>query len=140
MREPTYRISSEKGWRSIAKEMALLLSKKQKIIALKGDLGAGKTTFVRYLMDVLLSKDDVSSPSFSIINEYSTQSGVVYHMDLYRLDQIEQLMEIGFEEYIYSGAICIIEWPELAFPIIKDNCILMEISLDEEYQRIIYID
>ena len=83
------------------------------IFALKGDLGAGKTTLVKSWLTYMKSKDQVSSPTYAIINEYITPSSFVYHMDLYRLNTIEEALEIGIEEYLDSGNLCLIEWPEL---------------------------
>ncbi len=86
-----------------------------RIFAFTGDLGAGKTTLIKALCKVLGVADQTSSPSFAIVNEYrSTAGGPVYHFDLYRIRNVNELRDIGFEEYLDSGAYCFIEWPELA--------------------------
>lgn len=86
-----------------------------RIFALQGDLGAGKTTLIKGFCAALGVHDQASSPTFSIVNEYrSEHGGPVYHFDLYRLKDAEELQGIGFTEYIDSGAYCFIEWPELA--------------------------
>lgn len=86
-----------------------------RIFALQGDLGAGKTTLIKGFCAALGVHDQASSPTFSIVNEYrSEHGGPVYHFDLYRLKDAEELQGIGFTEYIDSGACCFIEWPELA--------------------------
>ena len=87
----------------------------ERIFFLKGNLGAGKTTFVKALCAQLGIEDALSSPSFSIVNEYqsSTTSQQVYHMDLYRLKSIDEAESIGLHEYLDSGNYCFIEWPEL---------------------------
>ena len=86
-----------------------------RVFALHGDLGAGKTTLIKGFCQALGVTDATSSPSFAIVNEYRTASGEpVYHFDLYRLRDARELLDIGFEEYLDSGAHCFIEWPELA--------------------------
>ncbi len=84
------------------------------VVLLKGELGSGKTTFVKALCQQLGVMDPVSSPTFSLVQEYNSPSrGPVYHMDLYRLKVPDDLEKIGFEEYLDSGNICLIEWPDL---------------------------
>ena len=86
-----------------------------RVFALHGELGAGKTTLIKAFCQALGVTDATSSPSFAIVNEYRTASGEpVYHFDLYRLRDARELLDIGFEEYLDSGAYCFIEWPELA--------------------------
>ncbi|MEO5682035.1 MAG: tRNA (adenosine(37)-N6)-threonylcarbamoyltransferase complex ATPase subunit type 1 TsaE [Chitinophagaceae bacterium] len=86
----------------------------RKVVALHGQMGAGKTTFIHALCDVLQVSSAVSSPTFSIINEYSCPTGVVYHIDLYRLQDEEDAIRAGVEDCLYSGAYCLVEWPERA--------------------------
>ena len=81
-----------------------------KIFCFSGELGAGKTTFITALCDILGSEDTISSPTFSLINEYKIPKDCIYHFDLYRLKNLEETMDIGFEEYIYSGKYCFIEF------------------------------
>lgn len=135
-----YRLKNEEEWTNVVVELLDRLSNGiVTVIALQGDLGAGKTTFVKSFMKDIGSINLVNSPTFSIVNEYESNRGVVYHMDLYRLESIEELLDIGFEEYIDSGELCIIEWPEIAFPILKDSCILISITLNDENERIVKI-
>lgn len=136
----TYRLKNEQEWSKIVIDLDNRLAQpNHSIVVLQGDLGVGKTTFVKALMKYLGSDDLVNSPTFSIVNEYMSKRGMVYHMDLYRLESIDDLLDIGFEEYIDSGQLCIIEWPELAFPILKDSCIFISISMNEEKERIVKI-
>jgi tRNA threonylcarbamoyladenosine biosynthesis protein TsaE len=82
-----------------------------KVFALKGDLGAGKTALVKAFANCLEIKDNVSSPTFSLVNEYGNPA-FIYHFDLYRLESQNEILQIGFEDYIDSGNYCFIEWPE----------------------------
>ena len=86
-----------------------------RIFAFHGELGAGKTTFIKALCEALGVKDTMSSPSFSLVNEYHDEKNQpVYHFDLYRLKSPQEALDIGLEEYLYSGNYCFIEWPERA--------------------------
>ena len=90
-----------------------------KIILLKGDLGAGKTTLVKGIVKKLGSNEDVSSPTFGIVNELTIGRSTAFHLDLYRIESQEELLQLGFDEYIYSGNYCFIEWPEIAMKLIS---------------------
>lgn len=84
----------------------------KRIFCFKGDLGTGKTTLISAICKHLGSVSQVSSPTFALVNAYNTKNGELYHFDLYRLNNMEEIMDIGFEEYLYSGSYCFIEWPE----------------------------
>lgn len=98
-------------WQHIAE--TVVSSLQHHILLLKGNLGAGKTTFTQFLLNKLGSEDEVSSPTYSIVNEYSTPKGKVFHFDLYRLKNIDEVYDIGIEEYLDNAFLCIIEWPEV---------------------------
>ena len=83
----------------------------KKIYAFQGNMGAGKTSFIRALCEARNVKETVGSPTFSIINEYSCESGIIYHLDLYRLKDEEEAMRAGVEDCLYSGELCLVEWP-----------------------------
>jgi tRNA threonylcarbamoyladenosine biosynthesis protein TsaE len=106
-----FTIKSIDDWQEIVDKIVPEL--KHNILLLKGNLGAGKTTFTQFLMKKLGSGDDVNSPTYSIVNEYSTPKGKVYHFDLYRLKNIDEVYDIGIEEYLDNAFLCIIEWPEV---------------------------
>lgn len=91
----------------------IIVDKKYNIFLLKGDLGAGKTTFTQEFCAQLKVKDEVSSPTYSIVNEYHYTEGKIFHFDLYRLKNFKEIFDIGIWEYIDSNQICIIEWPEI---------------------------
>ena len=92
---------------------------KHKVILVKGALGAGKTTLVKEIVKKLGSNEDVSSPTFGIVNELTIGRSTAFHLDLYRIESQEELLQLGFDEYIYSGNYCFIEWPEIAMKLIS---------------------
>lgn len=110
-----------------------------KIICLEGDLGAGKTTLVNAICKMLKSEDETSSPTFSIVNEYTYPKGIIYHFDLYRLNNSDELMDIGIEEYLSSNEYCLIEWPELAIETILDQYLSVKIEVNSDNSRKILI-
>ncbi|QTV05637.1 tRNA (adenosine(37)-N6)-threonylcarbamoyltransferase complex ATPase subunit type 1 TsaE [Faecalibacter bovis] len=82
-----------------------------KLICFEGEMGAGKTTFIKEFVHLLGTNDEISSPTFSIVNEYDTNNGKVYHFDFYRLNDEEEALDFGIEDYFYSNAYCLMEWP-----------------------------
>ena len=98
-------------WQKVVED--ILPHLKHPILILKGNLGAGKTMFTQFLMQNLGSSDEVSSPTYSLVNEYDTPKGKVFHFDLYRLKNIEEAYDMGIEEYLDNAFLCIIEWPEI---------------------------
>ena len=107
-----------------------------KVFAFNGEMGVGKTTFIKELSKILDSKDDFSSPTYSIVNEYSSQKGKIFHFDLYRLKDTEELLDIGFEEYVNSGNYCFIEWPQLAEPLLPVPYVRIVINQNENNRYI----
>ena len=93
----------------------------KKIYAFKGNMGAGKTSFIRALCRAKNVKETVGSPTFSIINEYSFTGGIIYHLDLYRLKDEDEAIRAGVEDCLYSGEICLVEWPDRAPGIFPDD-------------------
>lgn len=106
-----FTIDKLEDWEKVIAE--ILPHLKHSVLTLKGNLGAGKTTFTQYLLKNLGSKDEVSSPTYSIVNEYDTPKGKVFHFDLYRLKNLDEVYDIGIEEYLDSAFLSIIEWPEI---------------------------
>lgn len=108
------------------------------VFAFYGAMGAGKTTFISELARALGVTDDLaSSPSFSIVNEYrsDTTAELIYHFDLYRLEDLEEVLEIGIEDYFDSGALCLIEWPERADAILPSDTVRVDIAETSEGGR-----
>ena len=106
----------------------LTLTAESKVIALHGEMGAGKTTFVHAVCEALGVTDAISSPTFSIINQYQTQAGeTIYHIDLYRLKDEEEAVQAGVEDCLYSGNYCFVEWPEKAASIFPEKTLHVSI-------------
>ncbi len=101
------------------------------VFAFYGKMGAGKTTFIKALCKELGVNDEVNSPTFSLINEYrsETTSELIYHFDFYRIKKLEEVYDLGYEDYFYSGALCFIEWPELIEDLLPSDA--KKISIDE---------
>jgi tRNA threonylcarbamoyladenosine biosynthesis protein TsaE len=108
----------------------LQLAGERPVIAFSGEMGAGKTTFIQAVCRQLGVDTDVNSPTFALINEYFTGSGEsVYHFDLYRIEDPEELFDVGYEEYFYSGRPCFIEWPEKADHLIPGDALRVRIDV-----------
>lgn len=123
-----YISNSVEDTNKIAEEFAKTIEPGQ-IVLLVGDLGAGKTAFVKGVVKALHGDpDQVTSPTFTIVNEYSLDDFPIYHFDLYRLENPNELYNIGFEEYFYGSGVCFIEWPERASDFFDDNTIVVNIK------------
>lgn len=112
--------------------------KKEKIVLFSGEMGAGKTTLIKEFCHYLGVQDEVSSPTFSLVNEYDSSIGPIYHFDLYRIQSEEELYDIGYEDYFFSGYLCLVEWPEMASGIIPENHISVKIRVEND-QRLITV-
>lgn len=106
-----FEITKVEEWQNVVN--AILPQLQHSILFLKGNLGAGKTTFTQFLLKELGSQDVVSSPTYAIVNEYDTPKGPVFHFDLYRMNSPEEVDDIGMDEYLNNSLLCIIEWPEV---------------------------
>lgn len=105
------------------------------VFAFRGAMGAGKTTFINAVCRALgVDAEETSSPSFAIVNEYrsGTTAELIYHFDLYRLENVEDALEIGIEDYFDSGAVCLLEWPERIEAILPDDTVMVDITVDPE--------
>ena len=107
------------------------------VFALYGKMGAGKTTFVKALCQELGVEDVVTSPTFAVINEYRSDIAgeLIYHFDFYRIKKLEEVYDMGYEDYFYSGALCFIEWPELVEVLLPDNTVKVTIEELEDGSR-----
>ena len=106
------------------------------IFAFNGNMGAGKTTFIKAICETLGVKETVNSPTFSIVNEYeAADSRIIYHFDCYRINKIQEALDLGAEEYLYSGNLCFIEWAENIAPLLPDSIVNVDIMEVENGER-----
>jgi tRNA threonylcarbamoyladenosine biosynthesis protein TsaE len=108
----------------------------KKIFAFYGSMGAGKTTLIKAVCESLGAIDIVSSPTFTLVNEYKTSSGdSIFHIDFYRIKKLDEVYDFGIEEYLTGESYCFMEWPELIEEILPDETVKVRISVDESEQR-----
>jgi len=120
----------------ISEVSALILDAlEHKLVLFIGDLGAGKTTIIKSMLEHLGSEDPGSSPSYSIINQYKIADEIVHHIDLYRLNSADEAFQLGFEEFIYNGSFCFIEWPQIVKEFIDPPFNVITIEILENNQR-----
>lgn len=100
------------------------------VFAFYGSMGAGKTTFVKAICEELGVEDVITSPTFAIVNEYRSDSSgeLIYHFDFYRIKKLEEVYDMGYEDYFYSGATCFIEWPELIEELLPEDAVRVKIE------------
>lgn len=114
-----------------------------RVFAFEGQMGAGKTTFIKKLVQEMGSTDIVNSPTFAIVNVYDVEQpyqGEVYHFDCYRLKDIREAIDFGAEEYLYSGNYCFIEWPDILQPLLPEDTVYVKIVPQENGERKLVID
>ena len=106
------------------------------VVAFFSPMGAGKTTLISTLMETLGSEDIVTSPTFALVNQYYTETREpVYHFDFYRINSINEAFDMGYEEYFYSGDLCLVEWPEKVEPLLPDDTMVVKIEIIDENTR-----
>ncbi len=106
------------------------------VFAFQGNMGAGKTTFIKAICEELGVTDVINSPTFAIVNEYRSGTGeLIYHFDFYRINKIEEAYDFGYEDYFYSGALCFIEWPEKVESLLPADCVFVSITENENGSR-----
>lgn len=124
-----------------AVEALLAFAQNKKKFALTGDLGAGKTTFVQAFCRHFNVREKVTSPTYSLVNEYTFleengQEQLIHHLDLYRLETLEEAQEIGIEEYLYDEYYCLIEWPGLIAGLLPENVVHVKIAVQPDGRRL----
>jgi tRNA threonylcarbamoyladenosine biosynthesis protein TsaE len=107
------------------------------VFAFYGHMGAGKTTFIKAICEALGVDDVITSPTFAIVNEYTAQGSPIYHFDFYRIKKLEEVYDMGFEDYFYSGELCLIEWPELIEEVLPSDAVKVSIQEKEDGSRAI---
>ncbi|MFI3333349.1 MAG: tRNA (adenosine(37)-N6)-threonylcarbamoyltransferase complex ATPase subunit type 1 TsaE [Rikenellaceae bacterium] len=111
------------------------------IVLFRAEMGAGKTTLIREIVAQRGSTDSVSSPTFAIVNEYRDAQGeAIFHFDMYRISHFEEALDFGCEEYLSSGALCLIEWPEQIEALLPEDAMVVEILVDSPKERTFIID
>ena len=131
MMDKTFKIGSIEALAEVS-DYLISLREEADVIAFYGSMGAGKTTLIKNLCHRMGVTDEVNSPTFAIVNEYVTEGGEsVYHFDFYRIKKLEEAYDIGYENYFYSGNLCLIEWPEMIEPLLPEKYIRVEIRHGE---------
>ena len=105
------------------------------IVAFDAPMGAGKTTLISRIVRILGSDDDVTSPTFAIVNEYRGAEQTIYHFDMYRIERVEEALDFGCEEYFDSGCLCLVEWPEKIEPMLPEDTMVVAIEILESGAR-----
>ncbi|MES2417660.1 MAG: tRNA (adenosine(37)-N6)-threonylcarbamoyltransferase complex ATPase subunit type 1 TsaE [Bacteroidota bacterium] len=120
---------------TVAKDL-LAFADGEKFFIFEGEMAAGKTTFIKAFCAEIGTNDVVSSPTFSIINEYQSSRGLIYHFDFYRLKNLQEAFDIGYEEYFYSNHFCLVEWPEKVTELLPEKYIKVQITITGETTRV----
>lgn len=124
-----------------AEAILAMADNRHNVVALYGEMGAGKTTLVAALCRLAGVDDTVTSPTFALINQYLRRSGEsIYHFDFYRIERLEEAFDMGYEEYFDSGAICLVEWPEKIAELLPDTMIRVDVEVTGETRRTIRVE
>ena len=111
------------------------------VVLFRGPMGAGKTTLISRIAAALGAEDTVTSPTFALVNQYEGEGGRrIYHFDFYRINNVEEALDLGYEEYFYSGELCLVEWPEKIEPLLPEDAMTVMITVGEDERRIFTID
>ncbi len=133
------RINSLDEINTVAKQFIELVGERR-VFAMYGAMGVGKTTFVKAVCEELGVEDTITSPTFAIVNEYHTQKDkIVYHFDFYRIEDVQEAYDFGYEDYFYSKAMCFIEWPERIDSILPSDVINLNFREEEDGSRVIQL-
>ena len=123
-----------------AKEFVAAMGER-KVFGFYGKMGAGKTTFIKAVCEELGVEDVINSPTFAIVNEYVDGQGEpVYHFDFYRIKNLQEVMDLGYEDYVYSGHVCFMEWPELIENLLPDDAVKVTIEEEIDGGRVLVVD
>ena len=135
------KIESLDGIRAAAKEFVANIGDAT-VFAFYGSMGAGKTTFIKAVCEELGVEDVITSPTIAIVNEYrsATTDELIYHFDFYRIKKLDEVYDMGYEDYIYSGALCFIEWPELIEELLPTDAVKVNITVGEDGCRKVVVN
>ena len=123
----------------VAEQIILSLDGRD-VVLFRGGMGAGKTTLISRIVALLGAEDTVTSPTFALVNQYEGDSRRIYHFDFYRIERIEEVFDFGYEEYFYSGDLCLVEWPEKIETLIPDDAMVVRIEVGDDENRIFEIE
>lgn len=112
----------------------------RRVVLLRGGMGAGKTTLVSRIAAQLGAEDIVTSPTFALVNQYEGREGTIYHFDFYRINRVEEVFDLGYEEYFYSGELCFVEWPEMVEGLLPEDAMEVRITVGDDDKRIFEIE
>lgn len=133
-------VIKHKKYLPVAARRILEYTSGKKLLAFYGSMGAGKTTIIKAVCKILGAEDIVTSPTFTLVNEYRTTTGeVLYHIDFYRINKKEEVLDLGIEEYFNSGSYCLMEWPELIGEILPPETVIIKITVDKKEYRVLEI-
>lgn len=111
------------------------------VVLFRGPMGVGKTTLISRIAAALGAEDTVTSPTFALVNQYEGEGGRrIYHFDFYRINNVEEALDLGYEEYFYSGELCLVEWPEKIEPLLPEDAMTVTITVGEDEHRCFTID
>ncbi|MBQ5831340.1 MAG: tRNA (adenosine(37)-N6)-threonylcarbamoyltransferase complex ATPase subunit type 1 TsaE [Alistipes sp.] len=123
----------------VAEEILSLIGERR-VVLLRGGMGAGKTTLVSRIASKLGAEDTVTSPTFALVNQYEGREGTIYHFDFYRINRVEEVFDLGYEEYFYSGELCFVEWPEMVEGLLPEDAMEVRITVGDDDKRIFEIE
>ena len=123
----------------VAEEILSLIGERR-VVLLRGGMGAGKTTLVSRIASKLGAEDTVTSPTFALVNQYEGREGTIYHFDFYRINRVEEVFDLGYEEYFYSGELCFVEWPEMVEELLPEDAMEVRITVGDDDKRIFEIE
>ncbi len=132
-------IDSLSGLNGVAEHIIASLNGRN-VVLFRGGMGAGKTTLISRIVALLGAEDTVTSPTFALVNEYEGTQRRIYHFDFYRIDRIEEVFDFGYEEYFYSGDLCLVEWPEKIEVLIPDDAMVVKIEVGDDDSRVFEIE
>ena len=135
----TIHITSQDELPDVARAVIRSLGRRT-VVAFRGSMGAGKTTLIREIVVALGSADTVTSPTFAIVNQYKAGKERIHHFDFYRIDDQREAYDFGYEEYFYSGDLCLVEWPEKIEPLLPENVVTVRITVDSDTARTFEIE